>query len=184
MALNPREQWNLLKTPLLITGAILALLLAAALILHFVHPPTQPAVVESPAPAVALRNLAFFKEGDEYVLYFSLVDTAGNEIARRGGATIRISQLGTIGVEGGPQFVNETVLLDGKFEVGLGSYRWIEIGGAIFFTQRQLVIPKRIPTNLFKLPPRSGQLGKISVRFRDASAPDSALSVERRLLFP
>ena len=184
MALKPKEQFQALKVPLIITAVVFALLVGGAFVWHLLRPTKEPPVVESKAPADQIRNIVFTKEDNEYVLYFSLCDKDGNYIARQGEVSLKISQLGTIGIENGPQFVNETTLLEAKFDVGLNSYRWIDIGGAIFFTDRQLIIPKRISPSLFKLTPRPGQLGKISVRFRDEKVADSQLYLDRRLLFP
>jgi len=184
MALPAQEQVKLLRLPLIISGVIVVALLISAGVLHWLKPSKEPQIVESPAPASSIRNLVFSKEDNEYVLYFSLCDEAGKEVARTGDVNLKISQLGTIGMEGGPEFVNETVLLDAKYDVGLASYRWVEIGGGFFFSQHQLIIPKRIPPNLFKLPPRAGMLGKISIRFRDQKVAGSQLYQEKRLLFP
>ncbi|MSR64417.1 MAG: hypothetical protein EXS18_01395 [Verrucomicrobiae bacterium] len=184
MAPKPGEQFQALKVPLIITAVVFVLLVGGAFVWHLLRPPKEPLVVEAKAPAEQIRNIVFSREDNEYVLYFSLGDKDGNYVARPGEVSLKISQLGTIGIEDGPQFVNETTLLEAKFEVELHSYRWIDIGGAIFFTDRQLIIPKRIAPTLFKLTPRPGQLGKISVRFRDGKAADSQLYLDRRLLFP
>ena len=179
-----KAQGKILKLPLIITAVILVLFAGGAYVMHLIQAPKQPHVVEASAPASALRDLVFFKDGNEYVLYFSLFDAAGNEAARPGEAKIKISQLGTIGIEGGPEFVNETVLLDGTMSVGISSYRWIDTGGGLFFNKRQLIVPIRIAADKFKQPPRSGVKGKIAVRFRDAKVADAELNAYKILLFP
>lgn len=184
MALKPQEQFKLLKLPLIITAIVFVLVVVGLLVHQWIRPPKEPAVVEAQAPATTIRNLTFFKEGDEYVLYFSLANASGADVARNGEVSLKISRLGTIGMEDGPQFLNELSLIEAKFDVGLNSYRWMEVGGAIFFSQRQLIIPKRISPSLLKLQPPAGQLCKISVRFRDAKVASSELYVERRMLFP
>src|ERR1051326_2606272 len=108
MALKPKEQFQALKVPLIITAVVFALLVGGAFVWHLLRPTKEPPVVESKAPADQIRNIVFTKEDNEYVLYFSLCDKDGNYIARQGEVSLKISQLGTIGIENGPQFVNET----------------------------------------------------------------------------
>jgi hypothetical protein len=175
---------KLLKLPLLITIGTMALLLIGALVWQRSKPGEKIAVVEAPEAATILGNLAFYKEGDEYVLYFSLFDRDQQQIARAGEATIKISQLGTVGIEGGPEFISESVLLDAKIEVGLSNYRWVDIGGGLFFSTRQLIVPTRIAPAALKRVPHAGAKCKIVVEFRDAKDAASKLRQERVFLFP
>src|ERR1051325_292924 len=161
-------QIHFIKLPLIVTGVTLVLVVGGMYLFHVWKPAAPSAILEAPAPAAALGNIVFYKEGDEFPLYFALYDGAREEVARAGMANVKISQLGTIGIEGGREFVSETSALAVKFEVGLSSYRWIDIGGGLFFHKRQLVIPKRIPANIFTKLPRSGAKCKITIDFRDA----------------
>ena len=180
-----KAQGKLLKLPLIITAMVLVLFAGGAYVSHLFHAPNEPLVVEATAPAAALRDLVFFREGDEYVLYFSLYDAAGRDAARRGEARIKISQLGTIGIEGGPEFVNETVLLEGTLSIETSTYHWVDIGGGLFFNKRRLIVPIRIAADKLKRPLLSGAKGKLSVRFRDAKVPGAeTLYTEKVLLFP
>lgn len=183
---NPiKTQITALKTPLIMTAAGLMVFGIVVLLLHLRSAPAEPPIVEAKTPPASLRNLVFSKEGDGYVMYFSLCDAAGNEIARKGEAMVKISQIGTIGMEGGAQFINEIVLLDNaRFTVGLNSYHWFEIEGGFFFHNRQLIIPKRIPASVFKRLPPAGVKCKIAVQFIDAIDSSANPRLERLFLFP
>jgi hypothetical protein len=175
---------KLLKLPLIITVVVMVLIVAGAFVWHRSKSAHQPTVIEATHPAVILGNVTFYKEENEYVLYFSLYDQAQQEIARTGEATIKLFLLGTVGIEGGPEFISETVLLDAKVEVGRASYRWVDVGGGLFFSKRQLIVPTRIPPTALKRVPPSGARCKLSIEFRDAKEPASKLRQERIFLFP
>src|SRR5262245_47929698 len=100
---------KLLKLPLLITVVVLVLFAGGAFLLHALRPAGQAPIAEAAVPAVTLTSIVFYREGDEYALYFSLYDESGQEVARTGDASVKISQLGTIGIEGGREFLSETV---------------------------------------------------------------------------
>jgi len=179
-----RDHVRLLRLPLLITAIALALFLLGAYLFHRFKPPAEPVVTEASAPPAELDRIVFYREGDDFGLYFSLYDAAQKEIARPGEVKLKIVLIGTIKVEGSPEFIRETVLLDAKFDVDLSAYRWLQVGEGMFFDRRRLTIPKRIPASVLKKVPPKGSRCKITVEFRDATTPDALVRRDRLLLFP
>lgn len=175
---------KLLKLPLAVTAAALLGFAGVAFVMHRLKPAAKPTVVEATSTAAMLGRIVFYRDGDDYAMYFSLYDTANREIARTGEASVKIAQLGTIGLEGGPDFVSETAVLDAKFEVGLSSYVWIDVGRGLFFERRQLVVPRKVPAKVFTKLPRGGAKCKITVEFRAAKAPGEKVQTSRIFLFP
>jgi hypothetical protein len=175
---------RMLKGPLIGTVIVFVAILIGAFVWYTRRANEVPPIVEAPAPGASLRNLVLLREGDEYFLYFSLCDEAGREIARTGEAQLRIIQLGTVRVEGGPSFLSETVLLDAKFEVGLSTYRWLDVGGGLLFMQRRLIIPQRVRHDLLKRVPVKGVPGKVVIVFRDEKVFDAKVHLEKVLRFP
>lgn len=183
-AAQPKPHAKLLKLPVAITLAVLALFAAIAYAFHLLKPAEQPAIIGADTPAAIVSSIAFYKEGGDYAMYFTLYDATGREVARTGEAKIKISLLGTIGIEGGPEFVSETVVLDARLEVGLTAYRWMDAGKGLLFDRRQLIVPQKVTTNAFTKLPHTGAKCKIAVEFRDGKSPESKANGHRVFLFP
>lgn len=168
---------------LVTTAIVVGLIIGGGFVWHLLRPKGEPPIVESPEPAVTIRYPVLFADGDDYGLYFSLHNAQGKDIARAGEVHLKIIEIGTIAV-GETSFINEIKLLDATFDVGLSTFRWMEIEGGLFFSKRRLIIPKKIPRDALKRVPVKGGRAKIEIEFRDAKAPDARVYTEKLLRWP
>lgn len=178
-----KRQVSMLKGPLILTAILFVVAVAFVYFVFKGKSGQLPPIVAAPAPAELIRNVVFFKEGDEYAMYFSLYDAANREVARPGKVQLKLSQLGSVGITDGPKFETATVLLDASFEAGLDKYRWMEIEGGLFFSRHRLIIPQRIPADVLKKAPRRGAKGRIEIEFTDAQA-NTRVKGGRDFFFP
>jgi len=172
------------KPALIATTITVGVIVIGSFLWYLWRPKEQPTIVEAPAPGVSLRYPVLFADGDGYGLYFSLHDAEGKDIARGGDVHLKIIEIGTISVQGGPSFINEILLLDATFEVNLSTYRWLEIEGGLFFSKRRLIIPKKIPGDALKRVPAKGGRAKIEIEFQDKKVPSAKVPTEKLLRWP
>jgi hypothetical protein len=172
-------------------GLMLALVISLALALLFgcfwwlaqaAQPKPPGPITESPVPAKRMSQLAFQRDGNDFVIYFTLINGEEKEIARAGQVKLTISKMSKIGLEGAGTFFQEGKLYDNQFKVDVSNFSWLDTS-MIMTSFRRLVCGIRVPASeLSRLPPARTE-GKVTVKFYDGRDPAQMTGLSQKFFF-
>ena len=129
-----------------------------------------------------MSQLAFQKDKKDFVVYFTLLDDEGQQIARPGQVRLTISEVTRLSIEGRGQFSQESHLYDSGFNVSPSDFVWYDAGG---FTAsfRRLVCAMRVPITSLSRQPEPTRRGKVTVKFTDGKSSHSTMKLSQEFFF-
>lgn len=139
-------------------------------------------ITESPAPAKMMSQLAFQRDGKDFVIYFTLINDAGEEIARPGQVKLVISEISKLGVEGAGTFSRETKLYENQFKVDVKDFSWYD-PGVVLSGFRRMVCGIRVPSGDLSRQPAAGREGKVTAKFYDGRVPEKVVGLSQKIFF-
>ncbi len=168
----------------LVIGLALALMLACFWWLAQSSQP-KPAgpITENSKPARMMSQLAFQRDRNDFVIYFTLIDDDGKEIARPGQVKLTISEMSKIGIEGTASFSQERKLYDNEFKVDVSNFSWFDPGAMLSSSFRRLVCGVRVPTGELSRQPPPRSEGRVTVKFYDGRQPERMTGLSQKFFF-
>lgn len=172
-------------------GLMLAVIIGLALLLLFgsfwwlaqtSQPKAAGPITESPAPAKMMSQLAFQRDGKDFVIYFTLINDEGKEIARPGQVKLLISEVSKLGVEGAGTFSQEHKLYDNQFKVDVSNFSWYD-PGVVLSGFRRLVCGIRVPSDDLSRQPAPKREGKVTAKFYDGRTPEKVVGLSQKFFF-
>jgi len=162
--------------------ALLLLLGALWWLAQMSSPKTAGPITESPTPPKMMSQLAFQRSGNDFIVYFTLTNEAGQEIARPGQVKLTISEISKLGVEGAGTFSQENKLYDNQFNVEVKDFSWYD-PGVVLSGFRRLVCGIRVPASDLSRLPAPGREGKITAKFYDGRVPETVVGQWQKFFF-
>ncbi|MBI5394213.1 MAG: hypothetical protein HZA91_02845 [Verrucomicrobia bacterium] len=172
-------------------GLMLAVVIGLALLLLFAcfwwlaraAQPTPPSpITESPVPAKMMSQLAFQRDNNDFMIYFTLINDEGKEIARPGLVKLSISEISKIGLEGAGTFSQENKLYENQFKVDVSKFIWYD-PGMMLTSFRRLVCAVRVPASELSKQPAPRRAGKVTLKFHDGHDPERVTGLSQKFFF-
>lgn len=156
----------------------LALILAGAAASCSFSPPAAP--TGSKSPPTRILKFVPYSQGKALIGYFSLVDSATNQIATSGRLRIEVYKMAGLKIgNSGSSLRIKNPFYDNSFAIGISNFHW-ESSGTIF-SVNDLVCRFKVPYANFQVPVRPGQVYQVRIEFYPDTAQDQALSSERNV---